>query len=145
MSIYLDTSALVKLYNEEVGTDTVSELVEHSNVIYISELARLETVSTLQRLCRDGLIEQSLLGDLVCYFHNDLKKMDVIPIDKAVVRKAEELILDLGDHIVLRSLDAIHLATYYLVGVKKAIFVTADKRLAAGAEELGAEIFNPAV
>ena len=76
MICYFDTSALVKIYHQEAGSETVKALY-HSTTdqIVISNLAIPETFSTFQRKRRDGLISkkdmrvenlfQQRAGDLV--------------------------------------------------------------------------------
>ncbi len=50
MNIFFDTSALVKHFHEEEGTKSVTCLINNvQNNIYISELARLEFLSALNR------------------------------------------------------------------------------------------------
>lgn len=50
---YLDTSALIKLYREEPGTDEVERIFSsEESAIIISELALVELYSALYRLLR---------------------------------------------------------------------------------------------
>jgi len=54
-SFYLDTSALVKLYHQEVGTERMEDLFrQEENVLVISELAIIEFYATLARKVRIG-------------------------------------------------------------------------------------------
>lgn len=58
MNVFFDTSALVKFFNVEQGTDRVTELiVNRRNRIIISELARLEIYSALYRKFRNHQID----------------------------------------------------------------------------------------
>jgi len=43
--LFFDTSALVKRYYEEPGTQTVDELIENDRTVVISSLAVIETLS----------------------------------------------------------------------------------------------------
>ena len=48
MNLFFDTSALVKFFHEEEGTDIVTELIlDRNNEVWISELGRLEFVSAV--------------------------------------------------------------------------------------------------
>jgi predicted nucleic acid-binding protein len=50
---FLDTSALIKLYHEEEGTEVVDNLVSQNQpVIVISDLSGLEMVSAMSRKVR---------------------------------------------------------------------------------------------
>ncbi len=52
-SYFLDTSALFKIYHKEVGTQVVEELYENpNNTLYISQLSKVEFVSTLFKKLR---------------------------------------------------------------------------------------------
>ena len=58
MNVFFDTSALVKFFNVEQGTDRVTELiVNRSNQIFLSELARLEILSAFYRKFRNHQID----------------------------------------------------------------------------------------
>lgn len=46
MTFYFDTSALVKLFHEEEGSEPVTRIINsNDNEIWISELARIEFIS----------------------------------------------------------------------------------------------------
>ena len=47
--LFFDTSALVKRYYEEPGTETVDTLIEGDKTIVISSLSVVETVSAFRR------------------------------------------------------------------------------------------------
>jgi len=48
MNLFFDTSALVKFFHEEEGTDIITDLIlEQNNEIWISELGRLEFISAV--------------------------------------------------------------------------------------------------
>jgi uncharacterized protein with PIN domain len=50
MNFFFDTSALVKFFHVEAGTELVTQIMEHSSSeIWISELARIEFISALYR------------------------------------------------------------------------------------------------
>ena len=50
MKLYLDTSALVKYFHNETGTDAMIQLLNDSdNIVYASELVRIEFLSALMR------------------------------------------------------------------------------------------------
>ena len=50
MNFFFDTSALVKFFHVESGTEFVTEIMQHAtSEIWISDLARLEFTSALYR------------------------------------------------------------------------------------------------
>lgn len=54
MKFFFDTSALVKFFYVETGTEFVTQIMEHAaSEIWISDLARLEFTSALYRRYRN--------------------------------------------------------------------------------------------
>jgi predicted nucleic acid-binding protein len=57
MKYFFDTSAFVKFYRDEKGTDVVEEIIQNEiNQIMVMELLRLEFVSALFRKFRNNEI-----------------------------------------------------------------------------------------
>jgi len=140
---FLDTSALVKRYVEEAGSDTVLRLCEPAarNEIVISILAEVELVSAIARRVRSNELPR-VEGELVhTWFKEDLaQQYEVRMLDAAVVSAATEL---LKAH-ALRAYDAIQLASAFVSGAARldrklgpVIFVTADQLLGAVSESAG--------
>ncbi len=46
MSFFIDTSSIVKIYHKEKNSQKVIDLYNSNEAIYISELAKIEFVST---------------------------------------------------------------------------------------------------
>ena len=62
MILFFDTSALVKFFHREEGTDVVISLItDRGNRVWLSELARLEFVCALHRRYRMKEIEEDQL------------------------------------------------------------------------------------
>lgn len=58
---FLDTSALVKRYVAEVGSQTITELISAAGVnIFIADITRAEFASALNRRLREGSISPEL-------------------------------------------------------------------------------------
>lgn len=67
--LFFDTSALVKRYYEEPGTETVDTLIEGESTVVISSLAVVETVSAFRRKYnRDGISELQMNRLLSAFF-----------------------------------------------------------------------------
>ncbi len=146
MIAYLDTSALVKLFHEEEGTDLITALIEGSGVVlYVSELTILEFTSALQRLCRAGFIDLNNLKVALDSFRKELNRFKVIPVSSQVIDGAENLLLELGNEYGLRTLDAIELSTFVSLNLnlEEALFVASDQILVKAAEAKGIKTFNP--
>jgi uncharacterized protein len=55
MKLFFDTSALVKFFHQEHGTEKVTGLIEN-NEIWLSELTRIEFMSALFRRYRSRVL-----------------------------------------------------------------------------------------
>src|SRR5207245_10950927 len=61
VTLYLDTSSLVKLYVTETGSQMVRQLVAEASVVATSVVAYAETRAALARLRRDGALTAAKL------------------------------------------------------------------------------------
>jgi uncharacterized protein len=65
MSHYLDTSALVKLFSTEPGSEKIKELVNNpENEIWVLELALIELLSAVFRKYRNNEIDERKLSQI---------------------------------------------------------------------------------
>ena len=114
MSWFLDSSALVKLYSFEDGSEAVSELVRSGDAIVVSSLARAEVPAAVWRKHRSGSLDvhdvRALLGSFeVDWYGSASEEPLVIPVESrgAVLVSAAAVA---GIH-GLRSLDVVQLAS----------------------------------
>jgi predicted nucleic acid-binding protein len=129
--LVLDTSALVKRYVQEVGTDDVVSLMTSDTGWCASALCRAETHVTL---CHRGF-EQAVQRRLAQSVEADWEHFVVVPVDDLCLARAAEI----GCDRKLRTLDAIHLAAADRLP-RPITFVTFDARQAEGARSLGFEV-----
>ena len=130
--IYLDSSALLKLLIEEPESAALATwLAERSDDPPVSsELARLEVVRAARRL--DPNIATSA--------RSLISQLDLIPTDSVLINEAA----DAGKPL-LRSLDAIHLASALSIRADLTAFVAYDDRLVSAAEAEGLHVSRPGV
>ena len=84
---FFDTSALVKLYHEETGTEKLSELIARQNpVIVISDIASVEMVSALAKKVRTAEIDIPTFKEAVLAFESDLSNFRVVAVESKRVR-----------------------------------------------------------
>ncbi len=128
MTLYLDTSALVKFVQVEPETKALrSYLHDHPDDAVTSDLATVELMRAVA-----GSDRASENGRRV------LEATARIPLTRDILDDAIEL-----SPKILRTLDAIHLATALLVPDLTAV-VTYDRRMIAAATEvLGLSIASP--
>jgi len=130
MNLYFDTSALIKFFHTEEATDIVTHLIEREeNIIYISEVAKIEFYCALYRRFRNNEINEDNLGKAIKGFEIQIKDFNIEPLGSTVIREAENLIKRFGGDHGLRALDSLHLATFYLISEEDWSFVSTDNIL----------------
>ena len=143
MSVYFfDTSALVKRYYHEAGTEQVDTLIEGDNTIVITSLSVIEIASAFRRKYNRGeLTRDEVDGLLTHFFEEALETFQLLPLEESFLEFSFELILE-DD---LRTLDSLQLsAALSLPNETELIFVCADSDLVATAKGYGLETINPA-
>ncbi len=144
MKLFFDTSALVKLFHKEPGTDAVTKWIQAAeNEIWIFALARLEFFSALFRRFRNSEISEALLQEAIMGFEEQVAMFNIQPLSQVVLEHAELLIKDYGKTHGLRSLDSLHLSAFLLISEADWVFVSADSTLCKVTSLLGYNTLNP--
>lgn len=138
MRLYLDTSALVKLFIEETGSEAVFDAVEHSVAQSTHLLSYAEACSAFARVEREtgnlGWFEQ-----LRTALDDAWGDLDVITPDEPLTRRAGTL----AQRFALRGYDSLHLAAAEACNARGAVtFVCFDRRLVAAAQALGLTVME---
>ena len=107
MILYLDTSALVKLYVDEDGTLQTRRGVGDAEVVSTSEIAYVELRAALARRYREGALKLAEHRRALRDLHRDWPQFFLIAVGSALVREAGAL----AEHYQLRAYDAVHLAS----------------------------------
>jgi len=130
MNVYLDTSSLFKLYQNESGSKDFDDLFRDNNItdVFISEITKVEFVSALFKKVRMKETDMANAGKAITLFNEDLVKYIIVPVEANIFEKAKLLILKHG-LAGLRTLDAIQLAS--AIEVKNMVnkYFTSDKLL----------------
>lgn len=129
--IYLDSSALLKLLREEPESAPLEGWLEERRPtpMVTSALAEIE----VRRACRR--IDPAALPDALRL----LASLDLVPISEEIIQEAAVI-----GNAMLRSLDAIHLASAMALGDDLMGFVAYDRRLGQAADEAGLPMTRPA-
>lgn len=144
MDLYFDSSSLVKYFQEEKGSRKVNNLIKsQSNEIYISELSKLEIMSSVYRKCRYNEIDNDDLTDIIESMERIIEEFHIEPINSTVINETKDILKNIGGDILIRSLDAIHLATFQLISDENYKFVSNDNTQTAAAEILGFSTIRP--
>jgi predicted nucleic acid-binding protein len=143
---YLETSALVKLYVYEPGTERLLNLTgsDAGHRFAILSLAQVEFRSAIRRQQRVGEISGSAANDLIESFRQHSEgKFVVQPFTESLLDVALALI----DGYPLRGYDAMQLAGYLVLrsisGPEDPVFVCADKTLLSAARNEGCLVLDP--
>lgn len=108
MTLYLDTSSLVKLYVEEAGSDLVSRLVADAAVVTTSVVAYPESRAAFARLRREGALSPSRFVAVKRAFERQWTSFLAVAATDALCRSAGQL----ADLYGLRGFDSVHLASF---------------------------------
>jgi uncharacterized protein len=128
-ALYLDASAFVKLVVEDAETAAVRAFVASSTARRTSSaLLRTESLRAVRRLGPDALAT----------VREGLRRVDLIAIDDRILDVAGML-----EPQVLRTLDAIHIATALAVGDDLESIVTYDGRMIDAARLMGLPTATP--
>lgn len=130
MNLYLDSSALVKLYIDEVGSDKIREIVlAEKNTIFISAITGAEAVAAFARRKRMKDITDEDYSELLSDFLLDFKNLFV---KSKVTDLVVSLAMELANRRALRGYDAVQLASALVLNseiVNGIVFVSADIEL----------------
>lgn len=136
MILYLDTSALVKLYIEEPGSKEVRKQVEVARIVSTSRVAYVEARAGLARKLREGELTPEEHRRVVEDLERDWENYLIVEVSEGVARLGGKLV----DRHPLRGLDAIHLASGLLLKNRTRLdvsFSCFDDRLKSAAQAEG--------
>ena len=129
MTIYLDTSSLVKLLIEEAGSLDVLEQVEQADLVVTLSLTYTEARSALARRLRERKVSPRAHAEGRRALEETWAAMVVVGIDDDLCRRAGEMV----DQYRLRAYDSLHLAAYESIArdaaPEPAMFSSADVAL----------------
>lgn len=143
---YLETSALVKLYVYEDGTERLLSLTasDAGHRFAILSLAQVEFHAAIRRRQRGGELAASAADDLIESFRQHSEGRFLMqPFSDSLLDVALELI----DGYALRGYDSMQLAGYLMLrsisGAEEPIFVCADQALLKAARNEGCRAWDP--
>ena len=138
MTSFFDTSALIKRYIEEAGSETVSELINDADEVFVSELTIIECFSALKRLLLERQLDEENYGYLKDELRQDFRFFSQVAVEDAL-KYCEPLI----DRYQLKTLDSVQLASAVYVKSEINSFICCDAKLSAAAGKEGLAVINP--
>jgi len=140
---FLDSSALLKRYLKEEGSDTVDCIFEEEAVRYVSALCLLKCFSSIQRLhAVDGVLTDDHLRVLFAAIASDVESGKVIAANAAPA-DIEAAVQTLTQQY-LTAVDALQIATARNLG-PEIVLVSSDQKLNRVAREQGLTVLDPSV
>ena len=134
MRVLFDSSAFVKRYVREEGTDLVLAWCERATELCLSGVALPEIISAFRRLLRDKNISPLQYDQLKTVLLEDISDAAICDLTPEVIRQS---ILALEEN-VLRGMDAIHIGSALALAVD--VFVSADARQCTAAGRAGLRV-----
>ena len=127
---YLDTSAAVRLVVDESGSRVLRSWIDREDPDFVSsDLLRVELLRVCRRHSPDAIAAARVYLDAV----------SLMPLTTELCQRASEI-----DPSVMRSLDALHVASALVLGDELRGVLTYDERLADGCRAYGLPVLSPA-
>jgi predicted nucleic acid-binding protein len=144
---YLDTSALVKLYVREPGTEQMLRLADPAggHALALLGLTRVEFRSAVRQRERAGDVAHDIADNLIDSMDEHLANFFLVqPLTDLVIEEAAALL----DRHALKAYDAVQLAGCIMLRARlgrHATFVCSDRQLVRAAEDEGMTVLDPSV
>jgi predicted nucleic acid-binding protein len=136
LKLYLDTSALVKLYVEEEGSATVREAIARAGTVATTVIAYVEAYAAFARRRREGRLSRGDYRRTIQDLQSDWDHYLLLEVTSELIRRAA----DLAAMYPLRAYDAMHLASAKVLQERlqgPIFFACWDSNLSAGAKREG--------
>lgn len=139
-SLFMDTSALVKYYYPEAGSERVEAILLKARQVYLCQIAVTEFASALMKKMRTGTLEKEKQVVVWNVFLDDLNtgQMELISLDERHYLKAADIIRNYGQKESIRTLDSLQLVA--ALDVPDTKFIAADKFLSRIATKVGLNV-----
>ena len=131
MKVFFDTSAFVKRYVNEAGSQAVVEICQNADTVALSIICLPEIISILRRLVREGNLSEQQYHNIKVLILNDFEDIDICELTSEVMLH----IISSLETNSLRAMDAIHLGCALAYAPDK--FVSSDKRQINAAHAVG--------
>jgi predicted nucleic acid-binding protein len=130
LSVYLDSSAIVKLVARETESNALRRFLRRRAERRVtSALARVEVVRAVAAAGPEAIAQA----------RRQLARVDQLTVDRDLLDAAATL----APGTMLRSLDAIHLAAAQSLGAELSSVITYDRRMQESAAALGIAVAAP--
>ncbi len=139
MSLYLDTSVLLKLIFLEPETQAALDYIDQEPELIVSSLARLEAITAIRSRQQSGFIRAANVKKRIALLDNLLS---TVPFS---FQQCPAEIFIIAEHQLATAycptLDGIHLAVMTSLGIQR--LLTHDSLQAKAAKKLGLSVYSP--
>jgi predicted nucleic acid-binding protein len=142
LNLYLDTSALVKLYIREPGSTDMLWLLHQSLLAATSWVGYVEVVSALTRAIRMKTLSRKSASRKLTQFQHQWSDLFHIEVSTITITRAAPLAWEYG----LRAYDSLHLASALIwqeTLAEPVTLATYDRQLWETARQVGLLSFPP--
>jgi len=136
MRVFFDSSAFVKRYIDEPGTDKVIEICRQADNLVLSVICLPEIISTLTRLVREGKLLSHNYQQIRDLILTEIEDIEVCYVSPEVVTRTIKCL----EKSPLRAMDALHLGCALVV--KPDLFVSSDRRPVEAARRNGLNVME---
>jgi predicted nucleic acid-binding protein len=136
MILFCDTSALLKLYIVEAGSESVKALASEADSVAVCRIAWAESHAALSRRAREVPQDAPVIEQAKVALAQDWPHFVVLEVTQALVERAGEY----ADTFALRGYDSVQLAAAFETGRIAQLpicFACFDDRLNKAAKVLG--------
>lgn len=140
MILFCDTSALIKLYIAEEGSDALKMQLSLAEAVAVCRIAWAEAHAALSRRAREVPQDARVIEQAKAALAADWQHFVVLEIDQALIERAGEY----ADTFALRGHDSVQLAAAFETGRISQLpifFACFDTRLNKAAKLLGMTCF----
>lgn len=141
MILYLDTSALLKMYVKEIHSSVVHNAVSDADTVATHKVTFVEAHSAFARLLREKILKAEAHDALKKTFLNDWGNYFRIGLDSFLIQSASEF----AEAFALRAYDSVHLAAascLFKQKKEKIMFASFDHKLNQAAKILGFDLLK---
>lgn len=142
MMIFMDTSAWVKYFIEEDGTEEIQKFIlnesdAETNTFSASAVTYAEMLATLKRSLEGKRVTEDEYNQAVIAFKEQWENIDIPEVNDALIEKSGAL----AQKYSLKGCDAFQLAS--ALTIRAEVFVNSDDDLRNAAKDSGLTVWDP--
>jgi predicted nucleic acid-binding protein len=136
MIVFCDTSALIKRYIVEKGSEELNQVIDKATIVAVTRITWVEAQAAFARRTRETPQDADLIAQAITAFEADWSTYMIVEVNQPLVEQAGGY----ADVFSLRAYDSVQLASAALLQKKtemSVLFACYDARLCKAAQLLG--------